>query len=112
MTAPNDPRADIRGLPARQRLPDRRPHALLDFEHCGIFYTVGAGFHETGELAEIFLNAGKHGTAAAVNAQDAAIAASLLLQYGCPVETLRRALSRNSNGSAAGPLAQALDLLA
>jgi hypothetical protein len=97
---------------ARRRLPDRRPHVLLDFEHGGIWYTLGAGFHATGELAEIFLNAGKHGSAAAINAQDAAIASSLLLQHGCSVETLRRALSRNSNGSAAGPLARALDLLA
>ena len=97
---------------ARRRLPDRRSHVLFDFEHSGIRYTVGAGFFESGDLAEIFLNAGKHGTAAAVNAQDGAIATSLLLQHGCSVETLRRALSRNSNGSAAGPLARALDLLA
>jgi ribonucleoside-diphosphate reductase alpha chain len=47
-----------------------------------------------------------------VNARDAAVAASLLLQHGCPVDTLRRALTRNSDGSASGPLAHALDLLA
>jgi ribonucleoside-diphosphate reductase alpha chain len=46
-----------------------------------------------------------------VNARDAAVAASLLLQHGCPVDTLRRALTRNGDGSASGPLAKALDLL-
>jgi hypothetical protein len=46
-----------------------------------------------------------------VNARDAAVAASLLLQHGCHVETFRRALMRNGDGSASGPLAHALDLL-
>ena len=45
-------------------------------------------------------------------ARDAAVAASLLLQHGCPVETLRRALTRNADSSASGPLARALDLFA
>ena len=43
-------------------------------------------------LAEIFLNTEKNGTALDVAARDAAISASLLLQHGCPAETLRRAL--------------------
>jgi hypothetical protein len=55
----------------------------------------------------------KHGIAVNVNdARDAAVAASLLLQHGCHVDTLRKALTRNSDGSASGPLAHALDLLA
>jgi hypothetical protein len=29
----------------------------------------------------------------------------------CPVDTLRKALTRNSDGAASGPLARALDLL-
>jgi len=95
----------------RARLPDRRLHELLEIDHDGIHYIVGIGRFQNGEPAEIFLNASKTGTAAAVNAQDAAIAASLLLQYGCPTETLRRALTRNADGSAAGPLGAALDQL-
>jgi hypothetical protein len=54
----------------------------------------------------------KHGTAVDVNARDAAVAGSLLLQHGCHVDTLRKALTRNSDGSASGPLARVLDLLA
>src|SRR5262249_8134334 len=60
---------------------------------------------------EIFLSATKNGTAVDVNARDAAVAASLLLQYGCPIDTLRCALTGNGDGSASGPLARALDLL-
>jgi hypothetical protein len=96
----------------RDRLPNRRGHELLDFEHGGIRYTAGVGRFEDGRLAEIFLNTRKHGTGLDTNARDAAVAASLLLQHGCPLETLRRALTRNGDGSASGPLARALDLLA
>ena len=95
----------------RRRLPNRRGHELLSFEHAGIYYTAGVGRFENGDLAEIFLNTRKHGTAVDVSARDAAIAASLLLQHSCPVDTLRKALTRNSDGSASGPLARALDLL-
>jgi ribonucleoside-diphosphate reductase alpha chain len=96
----------------RQRLPNRREHELVEFEHAGIQYTAGAGRFDDGGLAEIFLSTAKHGTAVDLNARDAAVAASLLLQHGCPVDTLRRALTRNADGSASGPLARALDLLA
>jgi ribonucleoside-diphosphate reductase alpha chain len=39
-----------------------------------------------------------------------AVAASLALQFGCPADTLRKALLRLTNGSAAGPLGRLLDL--
>jgi ribonucleoside-diphosphate reductase alpha chain len=97
---------------SRRRLPNRRGHELLDFEHGGIRYTAEAGRFKDGSLAEILLSTAKHGTAVDVNARDAAVAASLLLQHGCSLDTLRHALARNSDGSASGPLARALDLLA
>ena len=45
------------------------------------------------------------------NARDSAIAASLALQYGCPLETLRRALLRDSQDNASTPLGAALDAI-
>ena len=95
----------------RERLPNRRSHELLDFEHAGIRYTAGIGRFPDGRIAELFLNTAKHGTSLDVNARDAAVAASLLLQHGCPVETLRRALTSNGDGSASGPLARVLDIV-
>lgn len=95
----------------RQRLPNRRHHELLDFEHDGLRYTAGIGRFADGSIAEVFLNTTKHGTALDTNARDAAVAASLLLQYGCPVDVLRKALTRNRDGSASGALARALDLI-
>jgi hypothetical protein len=96
---------------ARERLADRRGHEVFEFEHGTIRYTVGIGRFADGRLAEIFLNTAKYGTGLDTNARDAAVAASLLLQYGCPLEVLRRALTHNVDGSASGPLAYALDQL-
>ena len=86
--------------------------SCLALSTAGYTNTAGVGRFENGDLAEIFLNTSKNGTAVDVNARDAAVAASLLLQHGCCVHTLRKALTRNSDGSASGPLARALDLWA
>ena len=87
----------------RQRLPDRRAHWLYRFECDGQSYTGGIGRFDDGRIAEIFINGSKVGTAAETNAQDAAIVASLGLQHGCPIDTIRHALARSGTG--AGPLA-------
>ena len=86
----------------RQRLPNRRSHWLYRFESGGQLYTGGIGRFDDGRIAEIFINGSKVGTAAETNAQDAAIVASLALQHGCPIETIRHALTRT--GGAGGPL--------
>ena len=97
----------------RRRLPQRRFHELLDFEHAGYRYTAGLGFFETGGLAEIFINVpGRSGSAIEAVARDAAILTSICLQYGASVATIRHALTRNNDGSAGGPLGVVLDLLA
>ena len=90
----------------RQRLNDRRPHWLYRFACDGQSYTGGVGRFEDGRIAEIFINGSKVGTAAETNAQDAAIVASLALQHGCPIDTIRHALARS--GISAGPLASLL----
>jgi hypothetical protein len=97
---------------SRRRLPQRRVHELLDFEHAGHRYTAGLGYFETGGLAEIFINVpGRSGSAIEAIARDAAILTSICLQYGASVETVRQALTRNSDGSSSGPLGVVLDLL-
>jgi hypothetical protein len=100
----SDPRSHFIGIPLS---------AFVACHHGGFAYTAGIGFFDDAgqQPAEIFLTTAKHGTLLDTNARDAAIAASLLLQHGCPAETLRRALTRNGDGSASGPLAHVLDLL-
>jgi hypothetical protein len=91
----------------RQRLRDRRPHWLYRFECDGQTYTGGIGRFDDGRIAEIFINGSRVGTAAETNAQDAAIVASLALQHGCPIETIRHGLARS--GASAGPFAKLLN---
>jgi hypothetical protein len=97
-------------MTARQRLPDRRPHELRDFEFGGIKYTAGIGRFSDGSLGEIFLNpAGKVGTDLEAHARDGAITASLCLQHGCSLDALRRALTRRGNGGPGSALSYILD---
>lgn len=98
---------------SRMRLPQRRLHELMDFEHAGHLYTAGLGFFETGGLAEVFINVpGRSGSAIEAMARNAAILTSICLQHGASMETIRHALTRNSDGSAGDPLGVVLDLLA
>jgi hypothetical protein len=98
-------------MTVRLRLPDRRASTTFDFELAGLRYTATTSNFPDGRLGEIFLNNHKSGSGADTAARDASIAASLALQHGANVETLRRSLSRDSYGRPCGPLAAALDII-
>jgi hypothetical protein len=93
----------------RERLPNRRLAESFTFEVGGLRYTATIGRFADGRIGEIFLSNTKPSSQSDVNARDAAVAASLCLQFGCPLETLRRALLRDSQGKASSPLSCALD---
>jgi len=96
----------------RSRLPSRRASETFDFEVGGLHYRATISrFPEGGCVAEIFL-CNKSGSQADSNVRDAAVAASLAFQYGCPLDVLRNALLRDLRGKAATPLGVALDLVA
>jgi hypothetical protein len=90
----------------RERLPNRRPAEVFDFEHGGRRWTATFSRFPNGRVGEIFLDAIR-GAAIAELAAEAAIVASLAFQSGCPLETLRHAL----DGRDAGPLGAALLLV-
>lgn len=96
----------------RERLPNRRSHTLLNIEASGFRYVAGVGHYDDGRLAEVFLTSNKTGAAIDTAARDSAVVAGVALQYGADVETLRRALMRDLEGMASGPLGALLDLLA
>ena len=96
---------------SRQLLPNRRRSELFDFEHDGITFTGTVSRYADGRIAEVFLNTRKPGSGVGTAARDIGVAASLALQHGTPVETLRRALTCLSDGSAAGPLGHLLDIV-
>jgi hypothetical protein len=90
----------------RERLPDRRAADLVDFDHDRRRWTVTIGRYPDGRVAELFIDAPKE-TPLVELAQESAIIASLALQSGCPLNTLRHAVS----GRSAGPLRTALALI-
>ena len=101
----------MNATPQRCRLPDRRASETFDVESCGLRFTVMASRFDDRRLAEVFIQNHKADSTAGIMASDAAIAASLALQFGCPAEVLRRALKRDGQGRALSPLAAALDRL-
>jgi hypothetical protein len=99
-------------MTARERLPDRRACESFTFELNGLRFTATVSRFADGRIGELFLNNHKFGNQSDTNARDAAILLSFALQYGADLETIRRALCRDSQGRALGPIAQALDLIA
>jgi hypothetical protein len=97
----------------RSRLAARRASETFGFEVGSLHHHATISrFPESGRIAEIFLSNHRSGSQAAANARDAAIAASLAFQYGCPLEVLRGALLRDMQGRPATPLGVALDIAA
>ena len=98
-------------MPSRQRLSNRRPSITFNFEAGGLHYTATVSRFADGRLGEVFLQNHKPGSQSDTNARDAAVAASLALQFGCPFDVLQRALLRDSQGRASTPLGAALDII-
>jgi hypothetical protein len=63
-------------------------------------------------LGEVFVGNHRCDSHADSCAKDAAILASIALQFGAPLDVLRKALLRDSQGRPSTPIGIALDLLA
>jgi hypothetical protein len=94
---------------ARERLPNRRQAETIAFDRDGSKYQMTIGYFPDGRVGEIFLNADRGDSLLDVLTSDAAILASLALQYGCPLTDIVHALKRDSRGEAASPIGGALD---
>jgi ribonucleoside-diphosphate reductase alpha chain len=99
-------------MSARERIPNRRASVSFAFELNGLRFWATFSRFPDGRLAELFLSNHKSNSAADANARDSAIVASLALQHGVPLETIRRALLRDSHESPSTPLGAALDIIA
>jgi hypothetical protein len=96
----------------RRRLPDRRFSETFSIVCAGLPYTCTWSPFADGSIGEVFLDNNKSGTTADTAARDSAIVFSIALQFGADLETVRKALCRDSQGRASGPLGVALDVLA
>ncbi len=98
----------------------RRPALTFRLDHTTFSgarhrFTVTIGLYDRhiGDVGEIFVNtAGKAGSESDTLVSDAAVAISLALQYGCPLDVLRLAMKRESDGRPSGLLSRVLDEIA
>jgi hypothetical protein len=93
----------------RERLPNRRYAETFTFWHGNFQYDATVGLYPDGRIGEVFLSAGKAGTELDIATRDSAIALSFALQYGCRPETIRAAMTRNSEGKPEGALGVLID---
>jgi hypothetical protein len=91
----------------RQCLPSRRNSTTFDFEHISMRFTATVSYFHDGRL----LTNHRNGSHADAVAKDSAIVCSIALQYGVPVDVIRKALVRDARGNAGTPLGAVLDLL-
>jgi hypothetical protein len=95
----------------RERLSNRRASETFELDVAGLHYTATFSRFDDGRIGEVFLNNHKSNSSADVAARDSAIVFSIAVQYGADIETIRRALCRDSQGRASSPLGAALDRL-
>jgi hypothetical protein len=98
-------------MTTRERLPQRRASLLFDFESMGMRFTASVSRYPDGRISELFLDNHKAGSAIGTLVRDAAIIFSFAVQCGADADAIRRALGRDNQGRALGPIAEALDLI-
>ena len=96
-------------MSARERLPQRRPSEVFDFSAMGMRFTASVSHYPDGRIAELFIDNHKCGSSVGTLVRDAAIIFSFAVQHGADPEAIARALGRDGNGCALGPIAEALD---
>ena len=100
----------------RKRLPQRRQALNLNFRckartFAQTNFEANLGFYDDNSLGEIFLRCGKSGTEIEISMMESALLASFALQWGVPIEAIRGAMPRNTEGIAEGPIGTLFDLL-
>lgn len=102
---------------SREYLLERRLNRTFEFDHLNPdgrvlnHYTATVGFYDDGRVGEVFIGSRKIGTDADVAMKDAAIALSLALQYGCPLQAFQGTFMRRNDGVAESAIGQVVDLI-
>ena len=93
----------------RRTLPQCRASETFDLRFWNQNFTVSIGRYPDGMIGEVFIDGGKTGQDIQSTARDAAVVISLALQYGVAVESVRHAITRNSDGSPSSLLGAVVD---
>ncbi|WP_441268027.1 TSCPD domain-containing protein [Bradyrhizobium sp. 215_C5_N1_1] len=90
-------------------MPNKRRAETITFERDGARFEMTVGYYPDGRVGEVFLNADRANSLLDFLMSDAAILASLALQYGAPLDEIMHALKRDTRGIAASPIGAALE---
>lgn len=101
---------------AREKLPNRRSTENFEFIHpassgAEIIYSASVGYYGDGRVGEVFLSSGRTGTDVDLATRDSAIAFSLALQFGCPMDVIAPAFLRREDGKPEGPLGTLVNII-
>lgn len=103
----------------RENLPTRRRSETVRLEHLNPdtgfplhHYHATIGYYDDGRPGEIFLDWKDMSAPLANLARDAALVLSIAIQYGAPIEVLRKSVGRTESGLPHTVIGTALDLLA
>jgi ribonucleoside-diphosphate reductase alpha chain len=96
----------------RRRLPNRRASETFAIKSAGTSYIATVSRFENGQIAEVFLSNHRAGSQADSNARDSAVVCSIALQFGAPLDVIRRALLRDLQGRPSSALGVVLDMIA
>lgn len=104
----------------RQRLPGRHDARTIKINYRDLsglkvksYATYSTDQHsaDQGRVTEVFIVASQPGSAAEAAMRDAGLVLSLALQHGVMLEEVARCLTRNEDGSPAGPVAVVVDAI-
>jgi len=81
----------------RNSLPQRRHSETFTMVHGNhrTPFDITVGYYENGMVGEVFISGAQSGSEMEAITRDGAIVLSLALQHGVPIETLKRAITRN-----------------
>ena len=97
-----------RALPAR-RLCDTFEIPFGGLNRC---HTITVGYYDDGRIGEVFISGGKSGEQVEAIARDGAVLLSIALQYGASLDTIRHAITRDSQEQPQSIVGAVVDRLA
>ena len=98
----------------RQALPMRRRCETFEIDFGGLSrsHTVTVGYYDDNRPGEVFINGGKSGEQVEAIARDGAVLVSMALQHGVSLDTIRHALTRDSQDQPSSTIGVVVDRLA
>ncbi|MCA1524341.1 hypothetical protein [Bradyrhizobium yuanmingense] len=101
-------------MTGRRVLPSKRYAETFEIAWGGFDrrFAVTLGFYPDGTIGEVFITGGRSGQEIEAIARDGAVAVSLALQYGAPIDSLVSAITRDERGNPSSIIGAVLDRMA